>query len=337
MIASEVNPIYTVWLVSSIGKYNVSSVLNSVDMNESKKQIARCATVSIMNVMVDGTWLSDRIKVRDRIFIYANDGNGRKEVFRGFVWNRNYNSSLLDREITLKCYDNLIYLQESEAFEFFASGKSTQDIMSTICSDWGIELEYKYESITHSKLALRGTLSDIMTTDILDPVKDRTGKQYVVLSEKDTLVVTGVGKNSTVHKIEAGKNAISVVSKCTMDGVVTKVVILGRADRQDRRPVEASLSQNTAEYGTLQKIITRDKDTTIEAAKDEGNNILKEKSTPKWEYEVTAIDIPWLRKGDKIYVNAGDLKARHLIVTDLSRSIDNKGKKIILDCIDAET
>lgn len=336
MTASEVNPIYTVWLVSSAGKYDVSSVLNSVDMTESKKQIARSATVSIMNVMVDGTWLSDRIKVRDRIFIYANDGNGRKEVFRGFVWNRNYNSSLLDREITLKCYDNLIYLQESEASEFFASGKSTQDIMSSICSEWGLEMEYNYESITHSKLALRGTLSDIMTSDILDLVKDRTGKQYVILSEKDTLTVKGVGKNSTVYKIESGRNAISVVSKCTMDGVVTKVVILGRADREDRHPVEASLSQNTAEYGTLQKIITRDKDTTIEAAKDEGNNILKEKSMPKWEYEVTAIDIPWLRKGDKIYVNAGDLKARHLIVTDLSRSIDNKGKKIILDCIDAE-
>lgn len=336
MIASAYNPIYTVYIVSGGNKYNVSSVLVSIDMLESKRQIARSATVCLMNVKLDREWLSTRIKVRDRIFIYANDGTRSEEVFRGFVWDRNYQSTLIDREITLKCYDNLIYLQESEASEFFATGKSTQDIMSTITSEWGVQMEYSYESITHSKLALRGTLSDIITSDILDLVKDRSGKDYVILSEQDVMKVKAVGQNPTVYKITAGVNAISVVSKCTMDGVVTKVVILGIADKEDRRNVEATLDQNTAEYGTLQKIIARDKNTTIEAAKEEGSNILKENAEPKWEYEVTAVDIPWARKGDKIYVDSGDVDKKYLIVTDLNRVIDSKSKKIILDCVKAE-
>lgn len=335
MTASELNPVYKVRIVSGNVEYDVSSVLVSIDMTESKKQISQSVVIRLTNVKLDGSWLSSIIKVRDRVFISVSDGYRVAQVFSGIVWSRDYQSSLLDREITIKCYDNLIYLQESEAYNFFEEGNSTSDIMYSICGEWGVLLSYKYESITHAKMALRGTLADIFITDILDLVKDRTGKDYVILSDHDVMVVQSVGQNSTVHKVEAGKNAISVVSKCTMDGMVTKVAILGTADREDRRAVHHESFRNTDEYGTLQKIIARDKNTTLEAAQSEAENILDENSSPKWEYEVTAIDIPWARKGDKIYVNAGDLAGKHLIVTDINRSIDSKGKKIIFDCIEA--
>lgn len=331
MKASEDNPIYSVYIVSGGSKYNVTPTLISLDFSDQKNQMAQLVTISMMNIKVGKSWLSSLVKVRDRVYVYADDGSRSEEVFRGFVWTRSYNSSLGDREIVLKCYDNLIYFQESEESEYFSSGKSTKDVISSLCSKWGVKLEYTYSSITHAKLALRGNLADIFTSDILDLVKDRTGKKYVILSAKDTMQVKPVGANTTVYQFKAGKNAVKTNSSCTMDGMVTKVVILGKADDKDeRQPVEATVNGKTSEYGTLQKVINRDENTTLADAKKEAEGILKNDGSPKWEYELTAPDIPWIRKGDKVYVNAGDIYNSYLIVTCVDRSIDNKSKKMTL-------
>ena len=329
MNASLENPIYSAYIVSGAKKYNVTKALQSIDFSDRKNQFSKSATLHLVNVATGGSWLSSIIKVRDRVYIYADDGSKNEEVFRGFVWTRSYRSALTGHELQLRCYDNLIYMQESEDSQFFASGKSTKDVMQSICEAWGVSLEYSYESITHGKLALRGYLSDIIIDDILDLVKDRSGKKYVILSEKDTMQVKAVGSNTTVYTIQAGKNAIDTTSECTMDGMKTKVVILGKADKDDREPVEATEKGNTEGYGTIQKLIDRDSDTSLADAKKEAQNIIDEDGNPKWEYAITAPDIPWIRKGDKVKVSAGDI-ARELIVVNIDRNISNDGKKMEL-------
>lgn len=329
MEATKKNPVYSVYVVSGSTKYNVTPCLENIHFSDQEKKFAKSAELELGNVQVGDSWLSKIISVRDRVFIYADDGERNEEVWRGFVWARGYKSSLEDRLINFKCYDNLIYFQESEESQFFASGKSSKDIMISLCKKWGVSIDYSYESITHSKLALRGTLSDIMTSDILNPVKERTGKKYAILSEKDVMWIRAVGQNKTVYKLEAGKNVIRATGACTMDGMVTKVVILGKADKDDRRPVEATVPGETGKYGTLQKIINRDENTSLADAKKEGENILKEDGKPKWEYEVEAPDIPWIRKGDKVEVRAGELTG-FFIVKGIERDISNRKKVMTL-------
>lgn len=329
MKASKENPIYSLYIVSGNTKYNVTAAMESLEFSDQEKQIAKRMDVTIMNVKVGNTWLSSLIKVRDRVYAYANDGERNEEVWRGYVWTRGYKSGSSDRTLQLRCYDNLIYFQESEHSAYFSSGKSTKDIMSTLCKEWGVKIEYTYQSITHTKLALRGNLADIFTADILDLVKERTGKKYVILSEKDVMQVKATGTNTTIYKIEGGKNAIETTSECTMDGMVTKVVVLGKADDNDRHPVEATLSGDTSKYGTLQKIINRSENTSLADAKKEAQSILKTDGKPKWEYEVTCSDIPWIRKGDKVVVNAGDMTGNY-IVKSIDRSISNDKKEMTL-------
>ena len=329
MAASTQNPIYTVYAVSGGTKYNLTDVTIDIGFSEQQRQIAKSATISLVNAKVNGQWLSSLLKVRDRIFVYANDGERSGEVWRGYVWTRTYKSSLDGWDLRLKCYDNLIYFQESEESKFFASGKSTQAILSSICSDWGVSLSYSYSSITHSKLALRGTLSDIITTDILDLVKDRTGKKYVITSEQDTVCIREIGQNSTVYNVNRGQNALQTNSECTMDGMTTRVVILGKADDDDRIPVEGTVTGDTGTYGTLQKLITRDENTSLEDAKKEAQSIIDDEGKPKWEYTVTAVDIPWIRKGDKVKVTAGDMTLTY-IVTGIDRDISINKKEMTL-------
>lgn len=333
MIASAANPIYTVYIVSQGAKYNVTSALVGIDTSEQKKQIAQSARIELMNIKIGGSWLSDLVGDQSRVFIYANDGTRNDEMFRGYVWTAGLSSGLTERTLSLKCYDNLIFLQESEESAYFAPGKSTQDIFSSLCSKWGVNLEYSYSSITHQKLALRGNLTDIFTTELLDLAKDRSGKDYVVLSTKDTMQVREIGKNGTVYSIVGGNNAVKTRSEWTKDGMVTQVVILGKADKDEREPIEATVSGATGAYGTLQKILDRDENTSLADAKKEAKNIINESGTPKREYEIRCPDIPWIRKGDRVYVNAGDIQGKYLIATSVERSITNKSKEMTLTCV----
>ena len=328
MAASKENPIYTVYVVSGGKKYNLSEVVENLKFTDQEAQFSKGVHISLANIQTEGKWLVSLLNVRDRVYIYADDGERNEEVWRGFVWANGYKSSTSSRLIVLKCYDNLIYMQESEESEYFSSGKETKAVMQSICEKWGVKLEYTYDSITHDKLPLRGPLSDIITADILDLVKDRTGKKYVILSEKDVMQVKEVGKNDTIYKIISKGNAITTEAEITLDGVATKVVILGKADDNDRRPVEATVTGETAKYGTLQKIINRDENTSLADSKKEAQSLIDEKK-PKWEYRLEAPDIPWIRKGDKVYVSAGSLIG-YFIVKGIERSIENAKKVMSL-------
>lgn len=329
MKASLRNPIYTTYVLSGDQKYNISPAVESLDFSDQEKQISHSVRITLLNAKMGSGWLSDILSIRNRVIIYANDGAKNDEVWRGFIWSRPREYGLTERTISLKCYDNLIYFQESEDAEFFASGKSTKTIMSTFCDKWGVKLSYSYESITHSKLALRGNLADIFTADVLDLVKKRTGKKYVIRSEKDVMYVMTVGQNATVYDIKKKENAITAKGEETMDGMTTKIVIYGKANDDDRRPIEATISGNTSQYGTLQKIVNREENTSLADAKKEAQSVIDEDGKPKEEYSVVAIDIPWIRKGDKVNLDVGDLKGA-FIVLGIDREISNDAKKMTL-------
>ena len=329
MATTQQKPDYTVYIVSGDTKYNVTKAVASLDRSEPNGQIAQRVTLQLANVKVGESWLSGLLKARDRVFVSATDGAKEEEVFRGYLWTRTRNDSISEGKIQYTCYDNLIYFQESEDSLYFSNGKSTKDIMSSICKKWGIKLQYSYDSITHAKMPLRGCLSDIFTGDILDQVKKRKGKKYVILSDKDTMIVRPVGANSTIYHFEAGKNISRTASGWTMEGVITKVIIVGKSDDDDRDPIEATVSGKTSQYGTLQQIQRRNENTTLADAKIEAKNTIDEKGKPKWEYEIAAPDIPWIRKGDKIYVNAGDVVG-YRIITEVDRSGDLKHREMTL-------
>ena len=331
MTATLQRPVYTVYIISDDIKYNVTAALISLERTEADSQIAQKVTLHLMNIMVDGTWLVGLLKPRNRVYVYANDGETNAEVFRGYLWTRVYNSSTSDRELTYTCYDHLIYFQESEDTFFFAEGANTKDVFQEICDKWEVKLDYTYETISHKKLPLKGAMYDFFTADILDLVKKKTGKKYAIISDKDTMYIKTVGSNTKIYHFLAGKNVSSVKSGWTMDGMVTQVVILGKADEDSEcEPVEAIVSGDTATYGTLQKLESISENTDLEEAKEDAQYIIDEKGKPKWEYVMTAPDIPWIREGDKVYLDAGEVVESYLIVTNIDRSYTNKKCEMIL-------
>lgn len=330
MKASIDNPIYTIKVTTGDKEYDVTGAVETIERSEDENQFAQSVTIRLHNKKIGDSWLSSLITVRSRVVITANDGNKKDEVFRGFLWTRSYTSANQGNLLQWRCYDHLIYMRESEDYRFFASGKSTEDIISQIFNDWGVKMEYSYSSITNTKLVLRGNLSDILTADILDLVKDQTGKKYIIRSEKDVVKIMHVGQNSTIYKFQTKENVIQTRSEHTMEDMITKVLILGKEDKNERAAIEDYVPRNTDLYGTLQKVIQKKDKTSLADAKKEANKILDEKSKPKWKYEVEAVDVPWIRKGDKVYVNAGDIYQMNCIVLAVTHDTSNSGKTMTL-------
>lgn len=331
MKPSSTNPVYTVYLIAKRTgkKYDVTTITTSLQLSESNSQIAQKCQITLVQMKVDGIYLHSLVRPRDRLYVYANTGSGSKEVFRGYVWEKPYSSST-EKELTIICYDGLIYMQESQDSKYFSAGKSTQSVLSSICESWGVPLTYNYGSITHPKLPLSGNLSDIITSDLLDEVKKQNGKKYVLYSDQDKMIVDYVGYNKTIYEIRSKQNALYTKSTETMSGVITKVIITGKEDDDERKPVEATIEGDTATYGTIQKVISNGSGTELDKAKKEANETLKENGKPKKTYNVSSIDIPWVRKGHKVKVSAGSLTKTY-IVTGVSHDAVDKTMELDLE------
>jgi len=329
MKPTKQNPQYScVIITQKNGKYDLSNILIELDLTARKKQLAQSAKVKCINVKRGAKYLNSLITVRDRITIYADDGETNDEVFRGFIWTIDY-SSATEKELTFTCYDNLIYLQESEDNRYFRAGYPSKSLCQVICASWGILLDYSYSSIVHGKMKLDGSLSDIILTQILEKVREQTGERYVVRSEKDTVKIMPAGKNSTVYEFKSKQNVINTSSEITMDGMVTKVIILGEEDKDGKSKVEAVVDGDTGRYGTLQKIQNKTKTTALADAKKEAEQTVKDKGKPTRTFEVEAMDIPWLKLGDKVKVAAGDMLG-DFIAVGVSHSITDTEKTMSL-------
>lgn len=330
MAASLSNPHYTAKIVTADGdKYYITKAMTDLTLTENEKELAQKVIVKIPNIKVGNKWLSSLIKVRDRLYVSANTGSKKDEVFRGYIWDRTFDKDI-EKELTFICYDNLIYLQESEENYYFSKGKSTKSVFSTICEKKGIKLTYNHVSMKHPKLSLRGRLGDLFTNDLLEEVRKKKGKKAVIRSAKGRMHVITIGNgNSTVYQLYKGEGGsiLSTKHHSTMDGMVTKVVILGKENEKTKKaPVKATVEGNTSKYGTLKKII--DAGDSLSDAKAEAKQTIKDDGKPKKTRTVKAIDNPWIRKGDKVYMNDGSIKG---YVAVLSVTHDATDKTMTLE------
>lgn len=322
MSASMTHPEYKMNLFTSDGtKYMLKDITTDLVTAHEEDSLAEKVTITVANVMVGKKRLSSIIKIRQKVYVYANTGSGSKEVFRGFVWERKFKSTSEVKEITLICYDKLIYLQNSKDNFYRKKGATTKNVITALAKKWGIKIRYDYKSITHGKLVYRNEyISDIFIS-ILNKTKKKTGVGYVIRFEKNVMIIEPQGSNKTIYKVEKGDNTLSETYTETMDGMITKVKIV-KAETKKKGDSEedtgnyltvATVKGKIKEYGTLQEIIEKGSDEKLSEAKKEANNIIKKDGSPKKEITVEAVDNPWIKKGYKVYIHTDYLKNYYIV------------------------
>lgn len=285
---------------------DLTGLCTSLTWGDEKNSIAQKAEVTLANIKIDKGYISDLIELCTQIVIFVNG----EEYFRGIVWDWSYTSAL-EKELSFTAYDNMIYLTQSKGNTYYSSGKSTQFLVEDICKEWNIAICYEWESWTHGKTPLKDMEISRQLTTVLDEAQTKLDSKYVMLFEKDTLFIRKKGSNTDVYYFH-GKNVESTTNRLTLQGLVTKVLVYGKSE-EDKRPPLLKTIDGDLDYGVLQEIVTKDSNKTLEDAEKEAQNILKEKGKPEETITVSTIDVPMIRKGDKIKLVAGNLSGYFIV------------------------
>ncbi|AEE95791.1 XkdQ/YqbQ family protein [Mahella australiensis] len=284
------------------GKYDITSVLQegSLSLSDAIDDIAMRfkATVSYVAGLPD-------MKPPTPIVLKGTptNGSGMATLFDGIIWDVNdrYGGA---HECSITAYERIKYMAESEDEYLFNAGMTASSIIRKIAGDWSIPLG----SIADTKIKLakqifRGgkNLYSIMRDALIETV-DKGGGMYIPRMAGGKLELVPIGNNSTVWLLETFE---SVDYTTTMEGMVTKVKVVGNSDNDKKlSPVLAVVTGDTAKYGTIQKVHSDSQIKNASQAKTAGEKLLSGLTAT---FSYSGIDINTIRAGDKVKFDGRDL------------------------------
>lgn len=142
------------------------------------------------------------------------------------------------------------------------------------------------------------------------------------------------GTNTDVYVFRVD-NTKSISQSISTASLVTRVKVLGQADDDGNSPVEATVDGLT-KYGIRQRIYTRGKDESLDEAKTAAQKIIDEDGVIDEEITVQAPDVPFIRKGDLVYVMIGSAQNYYYVV-GIRHDCDNYSMTMDLELAKTET
>lgn len=285
--------------------YNITDVITDLGWEENENEISVRSSFTVKNSDVSKEKVSSLIKPGCQVIICASDGNSfDEEVARGYV--TTWNPVVQNRSDSLKCtnYDLLYSLQKSQDNRYYPSGTGTQSIVTELFKDYGIPMqEYHGPNVTHGKLKYNNSYVSDIIFDVLDDVKKKGGGTYFLRAAKGYVDFMEKGSNSMVYVFQA-ENTQSISSQISVADLITRVKVIGKENSKGYSSVEATLN-GLLQYGIRQRIYTRGSDESLADAKSAAQQILDENGTIKEKVTLQAPDVPFLRKGDFVFVTIG--------------------------------
>ncbi len=295
-------------------KYNITDFVHDLGWEENDREISMRLSFTARNDETAKGYLSTLIQPGCLVCVSAKDGNGKyKEVARGNVvdWGDTRKNSAHDLKCV--CYDSLHNLQKSQDNFYFRSGIGTKSRIKQVLKKWKVPLgTYQGPDKKHGKEKYQNRyLSDILLS-ILDDAVKKGGKKCVIRMEKNKVSIVPRGSNKDIYVFKSSCTKESTSEK-SMDNLVTRVKVIGTSNDDGKDSVCATLN-GLIKYGIRQRIYTRGSDETTSQAKKAAQEILNENGTLEKKLTVQTLDIPYVRKGDMVFVKTGGVIGFYYVV-----------------------
>lgn len=201
----------------------------------------------------------------------------------------------------------LYNLQKSQDSFFFRSGTSTKSRVNKVLNKWEIPLgRYEGPDKKHGKKKYQDKyLSDILL-GILDDAAKKGGRKSVIRMEKGKVQIIPECSNKDIYVFK-GSNINAAVRNRSTESLVTRVKVTGKSRDKGKEKVVAVLD-GLVKYGIRQRVYNRGSDESLKDAKKAAQEILNENGTVKLEVTVESPDVPYIRKGDLVYVQTRGVK-----------------------------
>ncbi len=296
---------YRLAVIAEGGKqYDISDFVTELGWEENENEIAMRISFAIRNGRTPKGRLSALIKPGCLIGVFAAAGKREREVVRGYItsWDLQIRNS--GNSLKCICYDELYNLQKSQDNRYYPSGTGTKAIVTGIFDEWGIPTKgYSGPDVSHGKLKYSASyLSDILL-DVLEDAKKKGAGKYVVRAAGGYVDVVQRGGNEEVFVFKQDITESASTNVSTAD-LITRVKVCGPQGSDGESGFEDALDGLT-EYGIRQRIYMRGADESLEDARAAAQNILDEEGAIKRGITLQAPDVPFIRKGDLVYVTAG--------------------------------
>lgn len=294
---------YKVYLLRETGEQlEVTNIAEDLSWEENDGELAMRLSLSLANTMHNGQRMSSLAKPNCYLIVRAEAESISDEVARVKITEWEPTRAGDTDAVALSGYDELYDLEHSQDNRYLTKGTSTQAAIMAIFNDWGVPVEsYQGPSNSNAKLTYKNEyLSDIIL-DLLQIATEHGSEKCIVRAKKGKVSVLPRGSNSTVYCFEEETNLEMTKFRISTSDMVTVVKVVAPEDDDKRQAVEAIVEGKT-EYGRRQRIYVRDKEDTLATAKTAANEILAEDGKPQKNFTVKSPDVPFVRKGDKVWV-----------------------------------
>ncbi len=309
---------YSVILRNSIKLDNLKMEIN---LSESIDSIAYTADIKM--VVPEEMSKNLLLKEGDPIEIVKNKDPGKGTVFKGVIWHKN--TTMKHTKIaSLICKERTIYIEKSEDEYLFKEGTTATQRAKQMCSDWGIPIgNFADTKIPLAKTPPRvGTIYGMMLEDLRETAQK--GGSLFKYRMQNKLDLIEIGSNEVVHDIS---NILETINQTgTLEGAVTKVKVLGKQEDDKKSPVIGVYSKDTDKLGTLQRVIQDEKIQDPGTAKAKAEAMF---SKGEGSIQVSGIDIPEIRAGDKVKLNGF-----YVYVTNVVHKLGEPGRmELVLESL----
>lgn len=283
---------------------DLTQITTGLGWEEGDKELAARISLKVCNTLCKGKRISQMVQPGTPLFLYAAVEGEQKEVVRGTVekWSPTYSngSSLLE----LEAYDEMHPLRKNQDIAYFSDGTTTKAMMTQILEKWGVPYDYRGPDITHNKMVFKTSYVSDMLQKIFDDVRKKGGGVYFARAREGKVEIVPRGSNEETYHFDEQTNVVSAKDSFDSGDIVTRVIIVGKADEEGRQAVESTKDGKT-EFGIRQAIVEHEDSNDLEQATQAANQLLKERGALKRKTSLQAPDVPFLRKGDRVRIRAG--------------------------------
>lgn len=325
---------HAVVMDASGNQYNIGDFIQNLGWEENENEISMRLSFTVRNHETAKGYLSSLIKPGCLIGIFATDGIISEEVARGYVENWNQVEKNSENSLKCTCYDELYKLQKSQDNRYYPSGTGTKSAIQGIFNDWEIlQGDYKGPNASHGKTVCNNKyLSDIILEFLDDAVK-KGEKKYMIQAAKGYTSVIPWGSNETVYVFSV-ENTQSFSKNISTENLITRVKVVGQADKQGKHSVEATLN-GAIQYGIRQRIYIRGKEETLSDANLAAQKILEDEGKIEKKMAVQAPDVPFIRKGDLVYI-ISSITSSYYYVKSIQHNAESYNMSMDLEYVESE-
>ena len=320
-----INPMlfkYTVVVVTEDGsQHDITDHVTELSWDEEENQLPVRISVTARNSKTPIGYISDFATPGCWIGVLASYNKGKnQEVCRGKIVDWSPSNKSNGNLIALKAYDILYDLNESQDNIYYTRGKKTKKIISKILKKWKVSVsEYTGPNVKHGKVIYKSEKVGTAIIKVLKEAHDKGGKDAFLQSDKESVKVLGYGSNKVEYCFNEEEHMVDIKHTISTAGMVTRVKVTGQKKKSGKSPVRATVNGQT-EYGIRQKLVSVSKNEKMKDAKKQAKQVIKDDGEPKDNLIITVPDVPTLRKGSLIYVEASTVETGEYYIVGASHN-----------------